>query len=53
MKLTTLYLPEPYIQALDELVARKLYPNRSECIRFAVRDVIDFHKNLLGANKDE
>jgi len=40
MKLITLYLPEPYIRKLDSLVRRKLYPNRAEAIRIAIRDMI-------------
>jgi len=40
MKLITLYLPEPYIQALDRLVNEKYYPNRAEAIRVAVRDLL-------------
>jgi len=40
MKLITLYLPEPYIKALDQLVNEKFYPNRSEAIRVAIRDLI-------------
>lgn len=42
MKLITLYLPEPYIQALDRLVNEKrIYPNRAEAIRIAVRDLLN------------
>ncbi|MEM1586525.1 MAG: ribbon-helix-helix domain-containing protein [Candidatus Bathyarchaeia archaeon] len=41
MKLITIYLPEPYLEALDELVSRKLYPHRAEAIRAAVRDLIE------------
>jgi len=42
MKLITLYLPEPYIQALDRLVNEKrTYPNRAEAIRIAVRDLLN------------
>ena len=41
MKLITLYLPEPYIEALDQLVNEKFYPNRAEAIRVAIRDLID------------
>jgi Arc/MetJ-type ribon-helix-helix transcriptional regulator len=41
MKLITLYLPEPYIEALDKLVSEKFYPNRAEAIRAAVRDLIN------------
>ena len=41
MKLITLYLPEPYIRALDRLVTEKrIYPNRAEAIRIAVRDLL-------------
>ena len=41
MKLITLYLPEPYIKALNLLVNQKFYPNRAEAIRLAVRDMIN------------
>ncbi len=41
MKLITLYLPEPYIKALDQLVNEKFYPNRAEAIRVAIRDLIN------------
>jgi antitoxin ParD1/3/4 len=40
MKLITLYLPEPYIHALDRLVNERFYPNRAEAIRVAIRDLI-------------
>jgi antitoxin ParD1/3/4 len=40
MKLITLYLPEPYIKALDQLVDERFYPNRAEAIRVAIRDLI-------------
>ncbi len=40
MKMITLYLPEPYIDALKQLVDEKLYPNRAEAIRVAIRDMI-------------
>jgi len=39
-RLITLYLPEPYIKALDRLVNEKYYPNRAEAIRVAVRDLL-------------
>jgi len=41
MKLITLYLPEPYIKALDQLVNERFYPNRAEAIRVAIRDLIN------------
>ena len=40
MKLITLYVPEPYLQALDQLVKEKYYPNRAEAIRTAIRDML-------------
>lgn len=40
MKMITLYLPEPYIEALDKLVSEKYYPNRAEAIRNAILDMI-------------
>ena len=40
MKVVTVHLPEAYIEAIDQLVRRKLYPNRAEAIRMAVRDFI-------------
>ncbi|MFQ6094818.1 MAG: ribbon-helix-helix domain-containing protein [Candidatus Bathyarchaeia archaeon] len=40
-KLITLYLPEPYIEALDRLVDEKYYPHRAEAIRVAIRDMIN------------
>ena len=40
MKLITLYLPETYITALDQLVDEHFYPNRAEAIRVAIRDLI-------------
>jgi antitoxin ParD1/3/4 len=40
LKLITLYLPETYLKALDQLVGEKFYPNRAEAIRVAIRDMI-------------
>jgi antitoxin ParD1/3/4 len=51
MKLITLYLPEPYIKALDQLVNEKFYPNRAEAIRVAIRDMINtevWRRNTVG-----
>jgi len=41
LKLITLYLPEPYIKMLDQLVNEKFYPNRAEAIRVAIRDLLN------------
>ena len=45
LKLITLYLPEPYIKALDQLVTESFYPNRAEAIRVAIRDLINDEVN--------
>jgi len=47
MKPVTVHLSDPYIKALDELVRRKLYANRAEAIRMAVRDLLKNHNILL------
>jgi antitoxin ParD1/3/4 len=50
MKLITLYLPEPYLEALDELVSKRYYPHRAEAIRVAIRDLIS--TELWGREKN-
>ena len=40
MHLITVHLPEAYLEGLDSLVSEKIYPNRSEAIRVAVRDLL-------------
>ena len=40
MKLITLFLPEPYITSLDDLVRKGKYPCRSEAVRLAIRDLL-------------
>lgn len=40
MKLITLYVPETYIKALDQLVDARFYPNRAEAIRAGIRDLL-------------
>ncbi|MEM4449321.1 MAG: ribbon-helix-helix domain-containing protein [Nitrososphaerota archaeon] len=47
MKSVTVYLPESYLEILDELVRRKIYPNRAEIIRVAVRDLIQSEAKTL------
>jgi Arc/MetJ-type ribon-helix-helix transcriptional regulator len=51
MKLITLYLPETYLKALDQLVYERFYPNRAEAIRVAIRDLINaevWRRNKVG-----
>lgn len=40
MKLVTLHIPEQYVEGLERLVENNLYPNRSEAIRIAIRDLL-------------
>lgn len=36
----SVFIPEPYIESLDLLVMDERFPNRSEAIRSAIRDLI-------------
>lgn len=40
MKPVLVHVPEPYIEALDQLVKDQYYPNRNEAIRIAIRDLL-------------
>jgi len=40
MRTVTVYLPEEFLNGLNELVRRKYYPSRSEIIRAAIRDLL-------------
>ena len=40
LKLITVHLPEEFLTGLAELVRQQRYPNRSEEIRLAVRDLL-------------
>ncbi len=40
IKLVTVHLPEGFISGLDKLVDDQKYPNRSEVIRIAIRDLL-------------
>lgn len=41
----TVFIPETYIETLDILVSEQHFPNRSEAIRSAIRDLI--HNEML------
>ena len=45
MKLITINLPQAYIDGLEKLVDDEIYPNRSEAIRNAVRDMLRKENN--------
>ena len=40
IKLISVNLPESYLKVLEILVAESKFPNRSEAIRVAIRDLI-------------
>lgn len=40
MKLITVHLPDAYLTGIDKLVQEGVYPNRSEAIRMATRDLL-------------
>jgi antitoxin ParD1/3/4 len=40
MKLITVHIPEAYLSAIDQLISVNAYPNRSEVIRVAIRDLL-------------
>jgi len=40
MKLISVQLPEAYVKGLENLVQKGFYPNRSEAIRYAIRDLL-------------
>jgi len=50
MRLITVHLTDAYIEALDKLVDAHIYPNRSEAIRAAIRDLVTKH-GLLPSEK--
>ena len=53
MKHITLCLPEAYITGIENLVNAKMYPNKSECIRIAVRDLLKTELPLIQNQKRE
>jgi len=53
VKLITLYVPEPYLKALDDLVSKRYYPHRAEAIRAAIRDLIINEGSLPKAEVSE
>ncbi|MHA1362348.1 MAG: ribbon-helix-helix domain-containing protein [Candidatus Freyarchaeota archaeon] len=50
MKLVSIKLPTAYIDGLNQLVERGIYPSRSEAIRVAVRDMLK--KELWSRERD-
>ncbi len=40
MRVVTICLPETYVEGVDKLIGQNKYPNRSEVIRIAMRDLL-------------
>jgi len=40
MTVVTFHIPEPWLQAIDQIIRRGAFPNRAEFIRAAVREYI-------------
>ena len=40
MRVVTICVPASYLTGLDELIKQNRYPNRSEVIRIAIRDLL-------------
>lgn len=49
MRLIAVHLPDKLLDDIHELVEKGLYPNRSEAIRIAIRDLLK--QELWGRNK--
>lgn len=45
MVLITFHIPEELLKKLDEIVARGVFPSRSEAIRFAIIKLIEYIEN--------
>jgi Arc/MetJ-type ribon-helix-helix transcriptional regulator len=46
MKQISLEVPEGHLTLLDQLVEEKLFPNRAEAIRNAIRDLLAYHGKI-------
>lgn len=53
MKLISVNLPESYLNLLEVLVTQSRFPNRSEAIRVAIRDLIKTEYMLDEALKEQ
>jgi antitoxin ParD1/3/4 len=56
MKMLTVFIPEKYLEYLDLMVLEDCFPNRSEAIRIAIRDLIrneKILKNIIDKKKEK
>jgi Arc/MetJ-type ribon-helix-helix transcriptional regulator len=40
MRVVTICVPDEYLKGVEELIGQNKYPNRSEVIRIAIRDLL-------------
>ncbi len=52
MKLITCHVPELYLSGIEELVNMNMYPNRSEVIRVAIRDLLKSELTSIPRKKE-
>ena len=52
MRLITIHVPDKYLDALERMIAKGLFPNRSEAIRVAIRDLIKNDNHLFGQSME-
>ncbi|GAB4327421.1 MAG: hypothetical protein Kow0069_34340 [Promethearchaeota archaeon] len=54
MRIVTVFVPEKYIEYLETFVDEGRYPNRSEAIRVAIRDLImsEFRLRMVADGDD-
>jgi len=53
MKLITIHVPDKYLDALERMIVKGLFPNRSEAIRVAIRDLIKNDNHLFGQSMEK
>lgn len=46
MRIISVQVPQSFVNAMDQLVKRGIYPNRSEIIRTALRELLKREMNL-------
>ena len=47
MVLISVHIPKQMLEELDELIAKGVYPSRSEAIRIAIRDLLLRHYEII------
>ncbi len=53
MQLITVHVPIAYLEGIDQLITEGAYPNRSETIRVAIRDLLKTELGFLRRYKSQ